>query len=121
MHSKSIDIDGVRATVTTERGRDVFKKREMIRIMEVDTTDTLLWDMAYEFIRAVTQSTDVETPFVWPDFNDSKEVLQAAFDAWLELPADVYRVWNDALNKVDAPPQAIELTPGASEKNASGQ
>ena len=121
MHSKSIDIDGVKATVTTERGRDMFKKREMIRTMNIDTTDNHRWDIAYEFIRAVTQSTDVETPFVWPDYDDSADVLLAAMESWLDLPADVLRGWGDALNKVDAPPQAIELTPGASEKNASGQ
>lgn len=121
MQTKTIDVDGVKATVTTERGRDVFKKREMIRIMDVDTTDSMGWDIAYEFIRAVTQSTDVEVPFIWPDFNDSKEVLQVALNAWLELPADVFRAWGDALNKVDAPPQAMELTPGADLKNASSQ
>jgi hypothetical protein len=121
MQSKSFDIDGVKATVTTERGRDMFKKRAMIRAINVDTTDDQEWDVWYEFIRAVTQSTDVETPFVWPDFDDSVEVLKEAREAWLDLPADVLRAWGDALNKVDAPPQAIELTPGADLKNASSQ
>ena len=121
MHSKSIDIDGVKATVHTQTGRHFYQKRAMIMSLELDSSAGIEWEMWYEFIRAVTQSTEVETPFIWPDYNDRPEALRAAREAWLDLPADVLLAWGDALNKVDMPPQIIDLTPDASEKNAVSQ
>jgi hypothetical protein len=119
MFTKTIEIDGIKATVHQETGRDVFAKRTMLRQISVDHDDE--WEIWYEFTRVVTQSTDVETPFVWPDVTDSLPELTAARDAWLELPANVVRAWLEALNAVDAPPEKIELTPGASEKNVASQ
>lgn len=119
MLSKTIGIGGVKATVHTETGRHVFAKRVMLQKIGVDHEGE--WDRWYEFIRAVTQSTDVETPFLWPDVTDSYEELVAARDAWLDLPGLIVRTWLDALNSVDAAPLAEELTPAASEKNAVSQ
>ena len=87
MFTKTIDIEGVKATVHSETGRDVFAKRTMLRQISVDHDSE--WDIWYEFTRAVSQSTDVETPFLWPEVTDSLEELTAARDAWLSLPATV--------------------------------
>lgn len=119
MFKKTIDIQGVKATVSTETGRHIFMKRTMMREISVDHDSE--WESWWEFARVVTQSTDVETPFLWPDVTDSLEELTKARDAWLDLPADVIREWLKVLNEVDAPPEKIELTPGASEKNAVSQ
>ena len=119
MFTRTIDIDGVKATVRSETGHDVFAKRLMLQKISVDHEEE--WDKWYEFVRAVSQSSDVETPFLWPEVTDSLEELTAARDAWLSLPATVIREWMDALNKVDAPPEKIELTPAADEKNAVSQ
>lgn len=119
MFSKTIDINGVKATVHSETGRHVFAKRVMLQKISVDRDSE--WDKWYEFVRAVTQSTDVETPFLWPDVTDSFEELVKAREAWLDLPGIVTRAWMDALNAVDSAPIEQSLTPGASEKNALSQ
>lgn len=119
MLSKTIDTNGVKATVHTETGRHMFMKRVMMDKISVDHPDE--WTIWYEFMRVVTQSTDVETPFVWPDATDNYDELLKARDAWLELPAIVIREWSEALNAVDAAPLKVELTPAATEKNAVSQ
>lgn len=119
MLTRTIDINGIKATVHTETGRHVIAKRIMLRKISVDHDDE--WELWWDFARAVTQSVDVETPFLWPDVTDSLEELQKARDAWLNLPGNVYREWIAALNEVDAAPMKSELTPGADLKNVVSQ
>lgn len=114
MLSKTFETGGVKATVHTETGRHVILKGLVYRKLYSD--DDAEWLLRFNFVQALVQSTEVETPFIWPDVTDSADELLTACNAWLALPAAVITAWLDALREVDTPPAKPEMTPAANEK-----
>lgn len=118
MQRKTNEIDGVKYTVNAENGWHVIKKRQFYA--RVYIKDDPEWDAWYEFGRVLIQSSDVETPFLWPDINDALDELRTARNKWLELPANVIRVWLKDLDVIDTAPSDPELSP-ATPKNVESQ
>ncbi len=64
------------------------------------------------FLNCVTQSVIAgDIGYVPPAATDSPDDLRASFEAWSNLPGDLYRDWRDAIQAVNADPVAPELTP----------
>jgi hypothetical protein len=119
MLSITKEIDGVKYTVNAENGWHVIKKRQFYaRVYMENDPEGDAW---YEYGRALVQSSDVETPFLWPDVTDTYEELKAARDKWLALPADVIRAWLGDLDAVNAAPVDPSLKPDANLKNVESQ
>lgn len=117
MFTKTFEHGGVKATVRGSTGRDMFVKRQMIRRMNVDANDDLLWDASWEFVGVVSQSSDVEVPFAWPSPSASGDELKAALDCWLDLSENILRIWINSLAEVERPAIETALTPAADLKN----
>lgn len=115
MLTKTVEFQGVKFTVKTETGRDVLKKELLYpKFLGGDELD---WQGSFQFIRALTQSSDVETPFLWPDITDSVDDLKKARDCFLDLPGAVFKAWLSALIEVDTPPGDKDLIPDTNPKN----
>jgi hypothetical protein len=121
MFTKTFERDGVKATVRGSTGRDLFVKRAMMRRMDVDPLDEVLWDATWEFVGIVSQSSDVVTPFAWPTTSASGEELNQAMDCWLALPEMTLRLWMNSASEVETPPIDPDLTPAIDPKNEPGQ
>lgn len=121
MFTKTFEHGGVKATVRGSTGRDLYVKRAMMRRMDVDPNDEVLWEAAWEFAGLVSQSSDVATPFAWPTSSSTGDELNRAMECWLGLPEIVLRVWINSLNEVERPPVDVNLTPDVPEKNVESQ
>lgn len=100
---KTIELEGVKATVHTETGRAASLKRGLYAKVynpELGDSDPE-WSLWFDFLNAYTQSTDVVVPFEWPALTMNIEVLRPVRDNWLNLSGKVWRAWVDGLNDVE--------------------
>jgi hypothetical protein len=116
MQEKSNKIGEISYTVHTETGRHVALKAQLYakvydRKLGEDDPEWALWT---GFIDAFVQSTDVVIPSIqWPSsFTLDIAKLLPVRDAWLELPAKVYRQWKDDLSEVEPKGDPDLLPPG---------
>ena len=64
------------------------------------------------FLNCITQ-TEITGAIGYepPAATDTPADLRASFEAWCNLPGDLYRDWRDAVQAANADPVAPELTP----------
>lgn len=121
MQTKTNEVNGVKYTVHGENGLHAIQARYFYARIYPVYGNTDKWEAWIEFGRALIQSTEVETPFLWPDTADSLDELQAAFDKWVALSPKVIRAWLRDLDTVDAAPTEPELEPSNPKKDESQQ
>lgn len=103
MQTKSNKIGNVSWTVHTETGWDVVKARKIWAAVYNPALgeDDPEYDKWLAFVEVFVQSDSVVTPFKWPEFTTEIDQLRAVRDAWLALPAKVYRTWKNDISEVD--------------------
>lgn len=120
MLTKTVEINGCKATFHTETGLDLVRLRTLLR--KVVSDDDLENDLWYDFGMILVQSVDsagkttVEVPFAWPEVTDDIAKLKAARDAFFALPAGVYSAFDAAIKEVNAAPQETDLYPADPKK-----
>lgn len=108
MTERTFSYGDLTVTVHRQRIKDRLAVTTIVgRMRSLDMGDPY---MQMVFGRVLAQS-DV-SGMAWANSQSSDAELRAVFEAWGELDADMFEMWNDALDLVDmklsAPAQAIE-------------
>lgn len=113
-------LPGVCITVKTEDGRALFTKHIIYSKLAELTLDNNTVEFVIKFAAAYSQSAvSGDLGFDWPALSDNSDAWEAAFNAWLALPAPIIRRWFEEIAAVDAPPNERDLLPPTDESKKS--
>lgn len=120
MESKSFSYNGATVTVRTETGRMYIRRlsAQFALGLSAQGPDGKRLVTNDEFMErtqfaAVFVQSEVEGDlgFVWPESVHDASAMQTACEGWLNLPVKVIRLWMEAINEVDTPPNDPDLLP----------
>lgn len=106
-------VNNLVIVVRSETGRDLIAKRIVYRrVLNADADENQL-EQAVAFAAAVTQTVEIrgELGFPWPTVSASADELKAALECFLDLPSNLFRVWIDGIEEVNAPSGDPDLLP----------
>jgi hypothetical protein len=98
----TITIGEVIISVREPLGMDRIDAQSIPPRLTYNRDSRRMVERAMRFADFLTRTESiVGLPFAWASIDSSAAELQAAFEGWQVLPADVIRAWDDALYEVD--------------------
>lgn len=105
-------LDKIEITVRAQVGMDVFDKPYLLKSLGMNDGG-LRQNRAEYFVDCVIQTVEVKgLPFEWVTAESAPEDLQAAYDAWCDLPPVAAAGWVNAIYEVNNGPGEVEDKPG---------
>lgn len=109
-----IEWNGATLTVAPATIRsEITKDRIMIALLDGGAEQIT----AYRFAQCASQ-TAVDGDLDWQPPALTADSIQESFEAWLDLPGKLYRLWINAVDAVNAPTAPDELQAGFDAESA---